>query len=404
MIVILQAPQLGEHCTRFKSALGSRFGDCEIAVVDSSSDCSWPGEPSWSDVLVIPFDENPLSSHGQSFVQTLLQRNPRPFILPVAVSGEKCPPMPADKIKALPWEDDGFVRGCLRIGARLGLSLRSRDHRIFVSYRSTDGSTAAIQLQRFLEEQGYNVWRDDSQDPHDGQTSIAPGEEVQKQIEENLKRVDLVLLLDTPRACESEWINLEVGLANGELIPVLPILFRLPNERVLCSRFRALDTLQRSVTFEVQNGSTPVELHNPELNEIAREMEQYLCDIFQRRRRVPSLLKRDFDELAFEWSQRDRFIYEAIKRLNGKIVQRIFSHCSFYDGIYNPALCHLLQRLKGVEPPANYILYVYDGALIPPVQIRHIEFQVQLTDRSEVILLHYSEVMMVLKSHFCNRP
>lgn len=404
MIVILSEIRFREKCAEIQAALAAKYPDIPANCLDPTSQPIWPAPETWADVLVVPFDDQPLSSSARLFVDSVLARSTKVFVLPVAISDKKAPPPPLDSIKALPWEDDNFSRGCMRIGARLGLSLRSRNHTIFISYRAVDGTEVATQIEAFLKGEGYNVWRDDSKDAFDGQTSIPPGEEVQREIEENLKPADMVLLLDTPRACESPWINLEVNLANGNLIPVLPVLFRKPDERILCSRFRALATLQRNALVELNAGDTLGNITQPGLLKILQEMEEYLCDIFQRRLRVPHCVQRDFTKFSYEWAPRDRFVYEAVQRAQGRIRLRVFSHCSFFDGIYDPSLCAFIRHLRALTARANYALYIYDGALIPSAQLRVIEKAAELEDSSEVILLHHQELLAALQSNFTQVP
>lgn len=405
MIVILHDPRFDSPSVEIKSAIELTFPGLPVQIVDSAGPCSWTSPETWSDVLVVPFDGRDLSREGRSLVDAALRRSPPPFILPVATSASaKVPPAPIDGIKALPVEGDGFARGCARIGARLGLALRSRDHTLFISYRAADGTSLAKQFEAFLRSEGYNVWRDDSRDAFDGQTSIPPGAPVQPQIEENLTRVDLVLLLDTPRAAESEWINLEINLANGNLIPVLPVLFRRKGEKVLCSRFRLLDTLQRTVVLDLPGSDAPSAVDWSFLRAVLAEMESFLCEIFQRRLSLPHQVRNAFLADNYEWSQRDRFVYEALKKSQGRLIHRVFSHCSPFDGVYDPALRTFVQHFRSIDPRANYALYVYDGLVIPPAQLREIERAAQLVNSTEVILLHHSEVLAVLKSNFTHRP
>lgn len=405
MIVILTDPRFRAYSGEIKSSLEAKFAGLPVEVVDSSAPCSWTHPETWSDALVVPFDGRPLSSDGLRFVEDAVRRSPPPFILPVATTPSvNVPPAPLDGIKALPFASDGFARGCARVGARLGLALRSRDHTIFISYRAVDGTNLATQFENYLKSEGYNVWRDDARDDFDGQTSIRPGEPVQQQIESNLSRANLVLLLDTPRASESEWINIEISLANGNLIPVLPVLFRRKNERVLCSRFRMLDTLQRTVALDLPGNDAPATVDQRFLEEVLAEMESFLCEIFQRRLSLPLQVRNAFLADNYDWNQRDRFIYEALKRHHGRPVYRVFSHCSPFDGVYDPALRTFVQHFRGIDPRANYALYVYDGLVIPPAQLRQIERAAELVNSTEVILLHHSEVLAVLKSNFANRP
>jgi hypothetical protein len=405
MIVILHEKRHAAQSDAMARELTGKFPGLPVQLIEAETASAWPAPETWSDALVVPFDGGPLLPQAQDFLKSLSARTTQPFILPVSLlADKKVPPGSLSSIKALPFAGGCFDQGCRRIGARLGLSIRTRDHTIFISYRQVDGLGAAVQLETFLQAEGYHVWRDDAQDKMDGQTMIAPGGEVQPQIEENLKRADLVLLLDTPRAWESNWINLEVELANGNLIPVLPVLFRRPGDRVLCSRFRLLETLQRTVPVDLPTSAMPTALAATTLDAILQEMESYLCEIFQRRLKVPHIVQQQFKAASYDWSPRDRFIYEAMRRQGSRIITRVFSHCSIFDGIYDPSLRAFVAHLANVNPRANYALYVYDGTLIPPVQLRDIERAAQLQDSAAVILLHHQEVLTVLQSNFTQLP
>lgn len=401
MIIILHEQRHLAESKAMAAALRESYPGLAIQLIEAGSTKVWPASETWSDVLVVPFDGGPTSPHMGTFVDSLAKHATKPFILPVSLAAaNKVPPAPLNEIKALPFEAGSFDQGVRRIGARLGLALRSRNHTIFISYRQLDGLAIAEQFEAFLKEEGYHVWRDDSKDQFDGQTMIAPGEPVQAEIEESLKRADLLLLLDTPKAAESRWIKLEVDLANGNLIPVLPVLFRSPGERVSCSRFRALETLQRASVIDRPGNNPPGPLTPVQLAQVLNEMETYLCEIFQRRLRVPHIVRQHFDSVDFDWNERDRFIFEAVRRGGGRVRTRVYSHCSIFDGIYDPALRAFVAHLDGLQQRANYALYVYDGLLIPAAQLEEVERAAHLEDSTDVILLHHQEVLTLLKSNF----
>jgi len=405
MIIILHEKRHLAESTSMAAAFRKSYPDLQVQLLSAETTVVWPAAETWSDVLVVPFDGGAISPSFPTFLSSLGSRTSQPFVLPVTLhSAHHVPPGALNAIKALPYEGGSFARGCRRIGAHIGLSLRSRDHTIFLSYRQVDGVSLATQLEQFLRGEGYHVWRDDSKDKFDGQSMIPPGEPVQVEIEESLKRADMVLLLDTPRAAESYWIDLEMKLANGNLIPVLPVLLRRPKERVNCSRFRTLDTLQRAVIVELPDQNVPDQFSPAELDSILEEMETYLCEIVQRRLKVPHAVRQQFQAVAYEWVERDRFIYEAVRRSGARLMSRVFSHCSIFDGVYNPALRAFIEHLKKVDPRANYALYIYDGPLIPSVQLREIERAAELQNSADVILLHHQEVLTVLQSNFTTRP
>ncbi len=386
-----------------QSAYQSRL---PVSLVEADNVGAWPAEPSWDDLLIVPFGDEPLSPASREFLarESSADAGGRP-VLPVALSPtHPAPPEPIRHLKALPWDAvAGGFSGKLarRVGALLGLRLRSRDQTIFISYRSADGTAAAMQLERFLKDNGYRVWRDEARDEFDDETSIPPGQDVQKIIEENLVRADLLLLLDTPQASASRWIKLEVDLANGQLIPVLPLMFVRPGERQRTSRFRSLTSLQRGCELRAEADGFVPPLTDDELTRVLTEAEDYLADIFRRRLRVPFLVEKEFTNRGFQWNSRDHLIYEALRQRRGTLINtRVFSHCSHFEGIYDPALSALVKHFGSVEPRANYAFYIYDGQLIARLQIEEIRASVRLDDSTAVVILHHQELATVLQEGF----
>jgi hypothetical protein len=379
--VILYEDRYVAVATEIGEMLRQAYGEqMEITLLNGDTVESWPTEPSWDDLIIVPFDEVPISDRSVALVGRELSARGSITALPVALTAtHPRPPNELAHIKALPFTDsDSRLRLVRRVGALLGLRLRSRDQLIFISYRATDGALLAQQLETFLTSHGYKVWRDESRDEFDHETSILPGTDVQEAIQENLRRADLLLLLDTPHAAESTWIKLEVDQANGDLIPVLPLLLLAPGEHRQTSRFRSLATLQRGCRFIANPARNQDNLTEDELDQVLAELETYLCDIFSRKRRVPFLVEKEFTSHGYTWTPRDRFIYEALRRNSGTLRTRVFSHCSYFEGIYDPALDAFVHYLQSVIPRANFSLYVYDGPLISNVQLEDERFGFQV--------------------------
>lgn len=402
MIAILHEARHRAAADKIALALQSAFKGLAVALLPSETVDGWPADESCDDAMIVLFDSEPLSAAGERLGRA--QARPERFVLPVGVSSHRVPPTPFSHLKAIAFDAGQVERVVARVGAVLGLRLRCGDQTVFISYRALDGTALAAQLETFLRSHGYRVWRDDAQDQMDGQTMIPPGMEVQRVIEENLQRADMLLVLDTPRAAESGWMNLEIDLANGYLIPVLPVFFKRPDDRRLqCSRFRILETLQRACVIPVAGADAPQILSEEELDAILHEMESYLREIFERRLRVPYNVKKEFEAQQYQWTERDRFLYEAVRQRGGRLRTRVFSHCSIYDGIYDRGLTAFVRHVEAVSPPANYALYVYDGPLIPLTQLEEVERAARLDGSSHVILLHHQEVRAVLQSNFTSR-
>jgi hypothetical protein len=402
MIVILHHENTAAIGTEVKIALAGAYeNQLDIRCLGSDQATAWPAESSWDDLLIVLFDTDKFEGPEVEFLAREARSRP---VLPVALSStHKGPPKPLDGIKALGWYDkshDPMSKLLNRVGSLVGLKLRSRDQSVFVSYRASDGTFLAEQVETLLKEHGYRVWRDESRDEFDDEAKILAGEDVQGTIDKNLLSASALVLLDTPQAPSSRWIKIEVDRANGQFIPVFPVLVLAPNERCRVSRFRSLTTLQSGCDFRLANDISSFELSPPDREKILAELENYLCTIFRRRLRVPFLVEKEFTSRGYEWTNRDQFVYEALRRSNGQLRTRVFSHCSYFEGIYDPALLAFVQHLEATKPRSNYSLYVYDGTLIPETQIEDIRRSARLEEATDIIILHHEEVKNLLNSNF----
>lgn len=84
---------------------------------------------------------------------------------------------------------------------------------VFLSYARPDRALAAEFAAR-LEDEGFEVWWD---------ARIAPGAAFDREIEAQIARADVALVLWSPNAVASEWVRAEAAAAHerGKLFPVL---------------------------------------------------------------------------------------------------------------------------------------------------------------------------------------
>lgn len=92
-------------------------------------------------------------------------------------------------------------------------SLLPRQRRIFLSYRRTESTTAALQLYAALSERLFDVFLD----THD----ILPGEHFQEVLWQRLCDSDVMIYLDTESYFKSRWTTAEFGRATFRGIPIL---------------------------------------------------------------------------------------------------------------------------------------------------------------------------------------
>lgn len=84
---------------------------------------------------------------------------------------------------------------------------------LFISHRRFDGEETAAAFYEQLRSRAEDVFRD--------LIDVRVGEDAQEEIEFALSRSDAVILLDTPRAAESEWIAREIEMAMVLGLPII---------------------------------------------------------------------------------------------------------------------------------------------------------------------------------------
>lgn len=280
----------------------------------------------------------------------------------------------------------------------LGLRLQQRENEVFISYRASDGTEIAKQLEQHLVSLGYPVWRDEAREM-DGETKILPGSDVQNQIDEALEGASIVLLLDTPAAPHSIWIKHEVDTANGMLLPILPLCFRSNADPKKGPRFNSLLQLQRWVPLAFAGVPSVPPLTEDDLKLITGEMEVFLCEILRRKCRVPFIVEKEFVSRDFTWRMLNQrlLMSESVKKHSARLTTKVLSHCSIFDQIHGPALKMFQDFLQKTGRP-NHSLYIYDGELIPEPQLREI-IEAAPTDES-VVILHHQELAALIDSNF----
>lgn len=86
---------------------------------------------------------------------------------------------------------------------------------VFISYSSADTIFADLTKMK-LKEAGVEVWLDSGE--------LRAGEEWRNAIDRGISSTDVMVVVLTPRSCESPYVTYEWGFALGRGIPVLPIL------------------------------------------------------------------------------------------------------------------------------------------------------------------------------------
>jgi len=243
---------------------------------------------------------------------------------------------------------------------------------------------------------GHRPYLDEAKE-FDGEPRILPGSPVQKQIDEALVNANLVLLIDTASAQSSPWIKHEVDTADALLLPILPICFRNTDDPRQGPRFRSLLELRRWVQFQTPSADEDPPLSASQLDQIVNEAEKYLCEIFQRRCRVPFIVEKEFVSHGFAWKVLDKrlLMFESSKGHSLRLRTNVLSHCSIFDQVYTPAIERFGAFVNATARP-NYSLFIYDGALLPDTELQ------KLVEAQEdpVIILHHQELAALIDSNF----
>lgn len=110
------------------------------------------------------------------------------------------------------WEgtEDRAIQALLRL-----LGLIERERRLFLSYARSETSELALQLRTRLSERGYDVFLD--------RFSVPPGADFQRRINIELSDKAFVLLLESPAAVGSKWVQHEVAFAHTHSITLLAL-------------------------------------------------------------------------------------------------------------------------------------------------------------------------------------
>jgi len=115
-------------------------------------------------------------------------------------------------INAFEWEGDSSKKKLtLTILENLGLS--EKDRKVFISYRRADGLGMADQFLDILTRQGFDVFLD--------RYDVDIGRDFQEEIYNSIDDKAFLLVIESPRAYESEWISKEIHYALRNHITVM---------------------------------------------------------------------------------------------------------------------------------------------------------------------------------------
>lgn len=155
------------------------------------------------------------------------------------------------------------------------LGLTENDRRVFLSYRRTDGSALAHQLRHELLDNGWDVFLD--------RFNVPPAADFQKRLFQELADKAFVLLLETPDAAGSAWVEQEIAFAHNHRLGLMSIALAdtAPHEL-----FPALlDDLRRRLEPDDVRGPRGNRTLAPAaVASVLQEMDERHAEAFRRRR------------------------------------------------------------------------------------------------------------------------
>jgi 6-pyruvoyl-tetrahydropterin synthase len=209
------------------------------------------------------------------------------------------------------------------IVTRLQPTLSKDRMKLFISHRRLDGEEVAAAFCRELRVRSENAFRD--------LIDIEVGEDAQEVIEENLRQSDAVILLDTPKTWESEWVDKEIRMALSLNLPIVWVKLgahdqsnRLKTPPIGNPHFKleVLDPLE---------GQIPPELVEDVIHKAFNISREFAKSTFDQMRRLKSLTR----EVGIQFTELDarRMIYQvSIPRRGFKYHQRPMTHLVQFYG------------------------------------------------------------------------
>lgn len=318
-------------------------------------------------------------------------------ILPVALDPQSLvPPAPLDGIKSRVWPEDKDQL-LTTTGACLGMAIRPGRSKLFISYRKSDAFKAAEQLRAHMVNAGYDVFLDEADDSFDV-PNLEIGEDVQGRIAEKLQAANLMILLDSPLAPQSKWVRVEIEIASGKSIPIMPIVLHTADQAPN-SRFRVLADLHRQTSVRTADIGGQLSFSDKQLPEIATSVEHYLLHLYVCRSVQPRRLAKVFEQNSWRFDRhaKKRDLYDAGTRTSPQHSVRMLACCSFEDPVFVPSVRAFLHDIgelaAGKELFARH-LYLYPGNVLYPDDLDYIQRQeVPELFGANTELIHYDEAV-----------
>ena len=185
-------------------------------------------------------------------------------------------PLQVHELNGVPWPAGTPARSAASLVLRL-LGLAESERRAFISYRRSDASPLANQLRYSLIDAGWEVFLD--------RFSVPPASVFQEQLDRDLADKAFVVLLESPDAITSQWVEHEVAFAHMHRFGLMSLA--LPETQPSEYFPAVLDDLRvRLVETDVQGPAGGRVLTEGALERILNAIDLRHARAFQQRREV----------------------------------------------------------------------------------------------------------------------
>lgn len=273
---------------------------------------------------------------------------------------------------------------------------------VFISYRQRDGLSIAKAIEDELRKRGYEVWRDEHPD-RDGIAEITPGSDAQKTIHRAILDRGFVLLIDTPDAQQSEWVQEEVNVAWGRMLPMLPIVVGAEPDRPT-SRFLQLQggrqvSLAKAALAPAQCSA----IINAAMDEIEKAITGTATIYARTRRRVIADGRRALERKLYQWyALPDKPLMFAAERaladpLTPDLKLRLLVHCSPVRRISQRQL-RLLEKTLDERADTDPKRFQY-GILVHNSDLSATALHELLGGTSHLMILEPAQIEAIFATH-----
>jgi hypothetical protein len=204
-------------------------------------------------------------------------------------------------------------------------TLTRRNMVLFLSHRRLDGEAIAGGF--------YDAFCLRAQDRFRDLSDILVGEKAQEVIENNLRKSDAVVFLDTPRSGESHWIELELKMALTMNLPIVWVKLGWDTDRVSLKIRPAESPHFELLTVDLSLRQVEQDIVDAVIHKAFEISRENAKNIFDHLHRIRDLHREG--KITLELINQQNYLYQVnIPRVGYRYVQRPMTHLvSFYGRI-----------------------------------------------------------------------